>query len=153
MNLLTNNHFRSRIHPATFHLHESTGGECSDRTASDSQEDRPMRPTISKTVLGGVAGGAVFCVGTFVTFVLIGSGLDRRSGPLVDPSKQSPKLMAVFTAIEPLPLFETAPFLIMLAYVVFGVGHAFLFRSVRAAWPPAKVARMWRLALLTWSLS
>jgi hypothetical protein len=111
-----------------------------------------MKPGISKTVVAGIAGGIAFCVGTFVTFFLIGSGPDQ-SGPLSDPSRQSAKVIAVFTTIEPLPLFETKPHLIMLGYVLFGVAHAFLFRSVRSAWPPTAFARTWRLALLTWSLS
>src|SRR5262245_36171308 len=112
-----------------------------------------MKPSISKTAVAGIAGGVVFCLGTFVTFVLVGSGLDQRSGPLMDPSKQSAKVIAVFTQLEPLPLFETKPHMIMLAYVFFGVGHAFLFRSVRAAWPPTVAARTWRLALISWGLS
>ncbi|MGH7607389.1 MAG: hypothetical protein ACREME_08620, partial [Gemmatimonadales bacterium] len=111
-----------------------------------------MKPSISRTLVAGLAGGATFCVATFVTFVLIGSGLDH-SGPLFDPALQSPKLIAVWTQLEPLPLFVTHPAAMLLGYVVFGIGHALLFRSVAAAWPKGITARTWRLAALTWGLS
>jgi hypothetical protein len=112
-----------------------------------------MRPSISRTVVAGLAGGAVFCVATFVAFVLIGSGLDHRSGPLFDPSVQSAKVIAVWTQLEPLPLFVTKPHAMLLGYILFGIGHAFLFRSVAAAWPAGVIPRAWRLAVLTWGLS
>lgn len=112
-----------------------------------------MRPSISRTVLAGLAGGATFCVVTFVTFVLIGSGLDQSSGPLFDPAVQSAKLIAVWTQLEPLPLFVTQPHVMLLGYVLFGIGHAVLFRSVAPAWPDGAVGRAWRLTVVVWSLS
>lgn len=111
-----------------------------------------MRPKISRTVLAGLAGGATCCVVTFVTFVLIGSGLDHR-GPLFDPAVQSAKLIAVWTRLEPLPLFVTKPHVMLLGYVLFGIGHAVLYRSLAPAWPDGVVPRAWRLTLVIWSLS
>jgi len=117
------------------------------------REGDAMKPSIFRTVVAGIAGSVVFSLGTFVTFALIGSGLDQHSGPLFNPSRQSAKFIAVWTQIEPLPLFETRPQLILLGYALFCVGHAFLFRSVATAWPRTIASRAWRLALVTWSLS
>lgn len=112
-----------------------------------------MTTPFAKTLVAGLLGGLAFWVVTFLTFVLLGSGLDQASGPLVDPALQSPKLLAVWTEIEPLPLFATAPLLILAVYIAFALGHAFLFRSVQDAWPAGRWARTWRLALVLWSLS
>jgi hypothetical protein len=106
-----------------------------------------MKPSPFGTLVAGVAGGATFWVATFVTFVLIGSR------PLFDPAVQSPKLIAVWTELEPLPLFATAPHVVLLEYVLFGVGYAVLLRSVAAAWPASVWARTWRLAAVIWGLS
>ncbi len=112
-----------------------------------------MRPPLSKTLIAGLLGGIAFWVVTFLTFVLLGSGLDQASGPLVDPELQSPKLLAVWTELEPLPLFATAPHLILAAYIGFALGHALLFRSVQGAWPAGRWPRTWRLALVAWTMS
>lgn len=114
---------------------------------------KPSVSGVSRTALAGIAGGVAFGVVGILTFVLIGSGLDHRSGPLFDPSLQSPKVIAVWTQIEPLPLFQTKPHVMLLGYVLFGIGHAFLFRSVAKAWPKGLTPRIWRLAVVIWSLS
>jgi hypothetical protein len=112
-----------------------------------------VTPSISRTLLAGLAGGAAFWVATFLTFALVGSGLDQRSGPLVDPAVQSPKLLAVLSELEPRPLFATAPHLVLLAYAVFGTGYALLLRSVAAGWPAGVWSRAWRLGAVIWGLS
>jgi hypothetical protein len=112
-----------------------------------------VRLPLAKTLAAGLLGGLAFAMMTFLTFVLLGSGLDQASGPLVDPRIQSPKLLAVSSELEPLPLFVTAPHVVLVGYVLFGVGHAVLFRSVQRAWPEGYVARTWRLALVVWTLS
>jgi hypothetical protein len=94
-----------------------------------------------------------FFVAAFLTFVLVGSGLDQRSGPLFDPVVQSPKLIAVWTKLEPRPLFATAPHVVLLEYAVFGIGYALLLRSVASAWPAGVWSRVWRLAAVIWGLS
>lgn len=108
-----------------------------------------MKPSVFRTLAGGLAGGTTFFVATFVTFVLIGSGLDHR-GPLFDPAIQSAKVIAVWTRIEPLPLFATAPHVVLLEYVLFGAAYALLFRSVVSAWPKSAWSGMWRLAVVIW---
>lgn len=110
------------------------------------------RPSLRRTVAAGLAAGLAFGLGTIGTFVLLGSGLDHR-GPLFDPQVQSAKLIAVWTEMEPLPLFVTAPHLILGAYLLLGVGHALLYRSVAPAWPAAKLSRIWRLWLVIWAFS
>lgn len=96
-----------------------------------------MTPPLSKTLVAGLLGGLAFWVVTFLTFVLLGSGLDEASGPLVDPALQSSKLLAVWTELEPLPLFATAPQLILAAYIGFGIGQAFIFVPYRTRGRPA----------------
>jgi len=102
---------------------------------------------IPQTVGAGIAGGLAFIILTFVTFVLIGHG------PLSNPGLQSPKVLAVLNELEPLPLFATKPHVIFLGYLLFSISHALLFRSVADAWPEGAAPRIWRLALVGWSLS
>ena len=91
--------------------------------------DSPARSTqvkssVSRTPVAGAAGGATFWAATFLTFVLVGSG------PLFDPARQSPKLIAVWTELQPLPRLSTAPHVVLLEYILFATGHAFLLRLV-----------------------
>jgi hypothetical protein len=109
--------------------------------------------TLVRTVTAGALAGVVFNAVGFVTFVLLGSGLDNRSGPLFDPDLQSDKMIAVWTSIEPLPLFKTQPGTIFALYVLFGIGYAVLYRSVGWAWPSGFWRRAPRLALTIWWLS
>jgi hypothetical protein len=106
-----------------------------------------VKPSLSRTLGAGIAGGTVFIFVSFLTFVLLGSGW------LNDPSVQSAKLLAVMNDLEPLPLWQTAPHVIFIGYIVFNVGYAFLFRSVANAWPAGIAPRAWRLALVIWGLS
>jgi len=133
----------SDLSPSLSNNHGSSSGEHSGM----------KKATVFRTVLAGIAGGAVFAFTAFITFVLIGSGLDQRSGPLFDPARQSAKFLAVWTRIQPLPLFVTKPHLMLLGYVLFGVGHSFLFRSVAGQWPAGRLHRTCRLAFVTWGLS
>ena len=117
--------------PEEDYEHVPTGRGSRERHVTERKNT--VKPSISRTLVAGLAGGAAFSAASFLTFVLMGSGLDHRSGPLFDPNMQSPKLIAVWTQMEPLPLFVTAPYVMLLGYLLFGIGHAFLFRSVAAA--------------------
>ena len=154
---ITNNHWKSPGHRTTLTfmtlMTDAAVATRAQQALMQRQEGDAMKPSIFRTAVAGIAGSVVFSLGTYVTFALIGSGLDQHSGPLFNPSSQSAKFIAVWTQIEPLPLFETKPQLILLGYVLFCVGHAFIFRSVAAAWPRTIASRAWRLALVTWSLS
>ncbi|MCA3593070.1 MAG: hypothetical protein IOC94_16390 [Methylocystis sp.] len=57
---------------------------------------------------------------------------------------QSQKLIAVWTQLEPLPLVVANPAPIIIGMVLFGIGHAFIYRSVSAAWPTGIFPRAMR---------
>jgi hypothetical protein len=113
------------------------------------QGETQFQPSVSRTLAAGLGGGVTFFVTAFLTFFLVGSGLDQRSGPLFDPALQSPKLIRVWTE-EPVPLFATAPHVVFLEYVLIGMGYALILRSVATAWPESAWSRTWRLAGLIW---
>lgn len=108
--------------------------------------------TLRRTVLAGLAGGFATNVMMLVTFRLIGFGW-TGGGVLLDPSIQSHKLIAVWTQMEPLPLVVSRPFPIVLGLIVFGVGHAFLYRWLAHSWPSNIWSRTWRMASLVFFLS
>ena len=87
-----------------------------------------------------------------LTFRLLGFGWDG-GGILLDPSVQSPKLIAVWTQLEPLPLVVSRPAPIILGLILFGVGHAFVYRWLAPGWPAGIAPRAWRLATLVFLLS
>ncbi|GAN35139.1 hypothetical protein FBQ80_05315 [Candidatus Brocadia sp. AMX2] len=63
---------------------------------------------ILRTLIAGLAGGAVLNLAMLLTFCLIGFGWSG-GGILLDPSVQRQKLIAVWTQIEPLPLVVSRP--------------------------------------------
>jgi hypothetical protein len=103
--------------------------------------------SLGRTVLAGLAGGMAMNVAMLLTFRLIGFGWNG-GGILLDPDRQSRKLIAVWTQIEPLPLVVASPAPIILGLVLFGIAHAFLYRWLSPAWPLGIAARGWRMALL-----
>jgi hypothetical protein len=109
-----------------------------------------MKTSITRTVLAGLAGGLALALTNFLTFGLLGGSRRGQTGLLFDPATQSPKVIAVFKDIEPLPVIVTRPYLILAGFVVFAVGHALLYRSVASAWPARYGAHVWRLALTVW---
>lgn len=111
-----------------------------------------MKVPLFKTLLGGLAGGIAVNLGMLMTFRLLGFGWDGQ-GILLDPSIQSRKLIAVWTEIEPLPLVVSNPAPIIAGFMLFGIGHAFIYRWLAPSWPPGVRARAWRLAILVFSLS
>ena len=116
------------------------------------QATEPAATTLSRTLTAGMLAGVTFNAVGFATFVLLGSGVDH-AGPLLDPDLQSAKMIAVWTSIEPLPLFQTQPGTILALYLLFGIGYAMLYRSVGHAWPSGFWRRTPRLALTIWWLS
>ncbi len=61
-----------------------------------------------KTLLAGIAGGMTFNLAMLFTFRAIGFGWDGK-GFLITSSIQSPKLIAVWTSLEPLPMIVSNP--------------------------------------------
>jgi hypothetical protein len=111
-----------------------------------------VRAPLRRTVLAGILAGVTFNVAGFLTFVLIGTGLDN-DGVLLDPHVQSGKMIAVWTTLRPLPKFQTQPGTILGIYLLTGIGYALLFRSVAAAWSRGFLPRTLRLATTMWALT
>jgi hypothetical protein len=107
-------------------------------------------PSLSRTVAAGVAGGLAFVLGSSLTFALLGGSRRGQTGLLFDPATQSPKVIAVWKEIEPLPRVIETPIAILGVFVLFAIAFAFVYRSVAVAWPAGVKSRGWRLALLMW---
>lgn len=107
---------------------------------------------ILKTLVAGLAGGMTLNIIILLTFRLIGFGWNG-GGILLDPSVQSPKLIAVWTKLEPLPMVVNAPVPIILGLILFGIGHAFVYQWLAPFWPEGIKARASRMAALVFSLS
>jgi hypothetical protein len=121
-------------------------------TTSQTTVRPTSRSSIARALIAGAVGGTVFNIVGFLTFVLIGTGLDN-SGPLLDSGLQSRKVIAVWTTMQPLPKFQTAPMAILAIYMLLGAGYALLFRSVERAWPKGFAQRTARLGSTIWGLS
>ena len=111
-----------------------------------------MNTSTSKALLAGLAGGLALNLAMVLTFRLIGFGWNG-GGILLDPAIQSPKLIAVWTQSEPIPLVVSRPAPIVIGLMLFGMGHAFIYRWLAPAWPPGIKARAWRMAALIFFLS
>jgi hypothetical protein len=105
-----------------------------------------------RTILAGLAGGVALNLTMLLTFRLLGFGLNG-GGILLDPALQGPKVIAVWTQIEPIPLVVSDPLLIGMGLILFGVFHAFVYRWLAPAWPYGILERTWRLAALVFGLS
>jgi hypothetical protein len=98
-----------------------------------------------KTILAGIAGGMTMNIVMLLTFRAIGFGWNG-GGILLSSPIQSPKLIAVWTTLEPLPLIVASPTPIIIGMVLFGIVHAFIYRSVSVAWPVGVLPRAMRFA-------
>jgi hypothetical protein len=117
------------------------------------QEKRcSMSCSSCRTILAGLAGGLALNLVMLLTFRLLGLGWNG-GGILLDPSLQSPKVIAVWTQLEPIPLVVTNPMLIGMGLILFGVFHAFVYQWLAPAWPPGIMERAGRLAVLVFGLS
>jgi hypothetical protein len=106
-----------------------------------------MNHSATRTLLAGLAGGAAMNMAMLLTFRLLGFGWNG-GGILLDPALQSAKLIAVWTKIEPLPLVVFAPAPIIAGMMLFGIGHAFVYRMLARAWPAGLASRALRMAAL-----
>lgn len=111
-----------------------------------------MKSLIPRTLIAGLVGGVVLNLVMVLTFRLMGFGW-KGGGILLDPSVQSQKLIAVWTQIEPLPLVVARPAPIIVGLMLFGMGHAFLYRWLSPSWPAGSMKRAIRLAALIFFLS
>lgn len=102
----------------------------------------------ARTVLAGIAGGMAMNIAMLLTFRLIGFGWNA-DGILLQPEWQSPKLIAVWTKLEPPPLIISQPPIILGGLVLFGIGHSIFYRWLSPAWPRSIWSRGWRFSVLT----
>jgi hypothetical protein len=98
-----------------------------------------------RTTVAGLAGGLAMNLVMLFTFRMIGFGWNG-GGILLDPTVQSQKLIAVWTSLEPLPLVVANPVPIIAGLMLFGVGHAFIYKWLSVAWPPGIIPLALRLA-------
>ena len=98
-----------------------------------------------RTLVAGIAGGMAMNLVMLLTFRAIGFGWEG-DGILLTSSIQSQKLIAVWTTLEPLPLVAVNPAPIIVGLVLFGIGHAFIYRWLSVAWPPGVMRRALRFA-------
>ncbi len=98
-----------------------------------------------KTLIAGLAGGMTMNLVMLLTFRAIGFGWNG-DGILLTSAIQSRKLIAVWTKLEPLPLVVANPAPIIIGMLFFGIGHAFIYRSIAVAWPPGILPRALRFA-------
>lgn len=103
------------------------------------------QPTVLRTVIAGI-------IGLFGFLIVIRIGFRVADPILFNPNVQSPKLIAVWNEIEPLPpahgLIATLSILLLI-----GIGRAFIYRWLAPSWPTGVVARAQRYWLLVWFLS
>jgi hypothetical protein len=98
-----------------------------------------------RTVIAGLAGGMTMNLAMLLTFRAIGFGWHGH-GILLTSPLQSKKLIAVWTQLEPLPLVVANPVPIAVGLLLFGIGHAFIYKWLSIAWPLGIVQRALRLA-------
>ena len=98
------------------------------------------------------AGWAAFNTAMFLTFRLIGFGVDGH-GLLLNPQTQSAKLIAVWTQLEPLPLVVAKPHVIILGLFLFAFMQSVIYRLLSPAWPAGVCQRALRLAALRFGLT
>ncbi|HET7833867.1 MAG TPA: hypothetical protein VFK88_12975 [Gallionella sp.] len=100
-----------------------------------------------KSLIAGIAGGITMNLLMLLTFRAIGFGWNGH-GILLTSPLQSHKLIAVWTQLEPLPLIVAQPAPMITGLVLFGIGHAFVYQGISAAWPPGVMQRAVRFAAL-----
>lgn len=105
-----------------------------------------------KMLATAAAGWAAFNAAMFVTFRLIGFGVDGH-GILLNPQTQSAKLIAVWTRLEPLPLVVAKPHIIIVGLFAFTFLQAVVYKLLSPAWPAGIRSRALRLAALRFALT
>lgn len=106
-----------------------------------------VKPSHARTMIAGIAGGFAMNLAMLLTFRFIGFGVSGE-GILLNPEIQSEKLITVWTQIEPLPLVVEHPAPIIIGIIIFGLLHAYVYRSVASAWPQGRTHRGLRFSLL-----
>jgi len=98
-----------------------------------------------RTFFAGLAGGTAINAAMLLTFRAIGFGWNGQ-GILITSPVQSRKLIAVWTQLEPLPLVVAHPAPIIAGLMLFGIGHAFIYKWLSPGWPTGIARRTLRMA-------
>lgn len=101
----------------------------------------------AKMLMTAGAGWIAMNLAMFLTFRLVGFGLEGQ-GLLMNPRYQSPKLIAVWSELEPLPLVIARPAVIILGLYAFAFMHAVVYRLLSSTWPPGAWRRGLRYSAL-----
>ena len=123
------------------------GGDGSSRGAAGEGHAavRSRRTPTGRLLLAGVAGGLALNLSMLLAFRALGFGW-AGGGILLDPALQSPKLIAVWTEMHPLPKVYAEPVPIVFGLLGFGLLHAVVYRSIAPAWPSGLLSRASRFA-------
>ncbi len=111
-----------------------------------------MKSNLKRIIFAGIAGGLALNIAMLLTFRLLGFGW-QGNGILLNPSIQSPKLIAVWTQLQPIPLVISKPFIIFTGLVIFSIGHAAVYHWLSPSWQEGIKARALRFAMLLFFLS
>ena len=107
-----------------------------------------IKPT--KAIVAGILGGMAASLVVLILFRLIGF---EYWGILTNPEYQSPKLLKVWTEIEPIPLAVNHPGIITLGFVILSILHAFVFAIIRQGIPGEGLKKGIIFGLIIWLFS
>ncbi len=98
-----------------------------------------------RIIIAGIAGGLAWYVGLLIFF-----------GPaqviLSDPAWQSPKFLAVFTEIEPLPRSVTEPWSLFVGLAIVGLIYSAVFAALGSGVPGEGWRKGVAFGLIAWAL-
>lgn len=100
-----------------------------------------------RVFMAGISGGLSLNLSMLLTFRLMGFGWNG-DGILIRSEIQSPKLVAVWTKLEPLPLIVSNPAPMIIGLILFGIGHAYVYKWISVAWPQGLFQRAFRFAAI-----
>ena len=103
-----------------------------------------------RVIIAGILGGMAASLAVLILFRLIGF---EYWGILTNPEYQSPKLLKVWTEIEPIPLAVNNPGIIALGFVILSILHAFVFAIIRQGIPGESLKKGIIFGLIIWLFS
>lgn len=107
-----------------------------------------IKPT--RAIAAGILGGLTASFFIFILFRLIGF---EYWGILINPQYQSPKLIKVWTELEPIPLAVNHPEIMTLGFIVLAVIHAFIFSVIKLGVPGDGWKKGLSFGLIIWLFS
>ena len=98
-----------------------------------------------RVIVAGIAGALAWYLGLLLFF-------GPAQAILSDPALQSPKFLAVFTQIEPLPRAATQPWLLFVGLAIIGVIYSAVFTTLQARLPGEGWRKGTAFGLIAWAL-